>query len=579
MKLRRTFIIAIAFIFVSLFTLSFNVSANAVETSELITVQGAQIRTSGNAGIRFVAKDEYEGTNETAWGIILAYGEAEANDEFVIDGTVNGKAVLKGEVTSTKEGVFTATLYNVPADFYKQKVTARAYVVDGDKVVYSQAVITRSLSEVAIAAYKDGDDSEFVKTIYEATANKDINVTFDVDGGYIGLYPTVQDAIADFLADYNKARGKSHTAESFYALGQWGEISDASLFLYNEAYKTKWTWLVNYIAGVASNANKSAYEEFFNYSSQSELNAANSNHIYRIAYELRGWVGQKQYTANGNFITADYSTKATQDAYVAAIKQPTTYVYNEACKLPTPAKENHTFLGWEDAQGNPVTEFPGYSVTSDVTEVTYKATWRANYATVTVKYDAVDGTLPMFTDANAKTISIYNNGGGASGTYLCDTSVTSKNSLRWQYKVLLQYDEALNAYKVVCLDAAKASAANAASAAGVTWTHALSNASSNISTQYTVGQYIYFENTPAVGDKNLSYMVFDTAEEIAAYQYPTTHSQTYVSPEALPTPVREGYTFLGWKSSVDDQIYTEYPAYGQASGVTEVTYTAQWEAE
>ncbi len=416
------------------------------------------------------------------------------------------------------------------------------------------------------------------KTFYLNIEEKPATVvTFDTAGGYLGLYPSVDAAIADFLADYNTARGKSHTVETFYALGSWGEISDASLFLYNVNYKAKWTWLVNYIAGVASSSNKSAWTDFFNYTSQAELNAAQSNHIYRIAYELRGWVGQAQYTQNGNFMTADYSSAAVKAAYVAAITLPNTYKYSEACELPTPIRENYTFLGWIDSEGNPVTEFPGQAIAGDA--VTYTATWKADYATVNATFDTNGGHFSMAYDANSKTASIYDNVGGANGTYLCDTSVTSKNSLRWQYKVLLQYDADLNAYQVVCLDAATASANNAATAAGVTWTHALANSGSNISTQYEVGQYIYFENTPVVGNKNLSYMVFDTPEEIAAYQYPTSHSATYVAPEALPTPVREGYTFLGWKSSVDGQIYTEYPAYSQASGVTEVTYTAQWEAE
>ena len=401
-------------------------------------------------------------------------------------------------------------------------------------------------------------------------------VTYNTDGGYLALYPNVNAAIADFLADYNAARGKTHTVESFYELGSWGEISDASLFLYNVNYRAKWSWLVDYIASVASSANKSAWTDFNNYNTQAELNAANTNHIYRIAYELRGWVGQTQYTKNGNFHTADYSDAAVKAAYVSYITLPNVYTYDEACELPTPIKENYSFLGWIDAEGNPITAFPGPAIAGQ--EVTYTATWELNYATVNATFDTNGGHLSMAYDKNSKTASTYDNVGGASGTYFCDTSITPKNSLRWQYKVLLQYDSELNAYKVVCLDAAKASANNAASAAGVTWTHALSNSGSNISTQYTVGQYIYFENTPNVGDKNLSYMVFNTPEEIAAYQYPTTHSQTYVSPETLPTPVREGYTFVGWKCSFDNSVVTSYPAYSKESGVTSVTYTAQWEA-
>ena len=401
-----------------------------------------------------------------------------------------------------------------------------------------------------------------------------VTVTYDTDGGYLALYPSVDAAIADFLADYNTARGKSHTVNTFYELGSWGEISDASLFLYNTTYRTKWSWLVTYIAGVASNANKQAWTTFNDFNSQSELNAANSNNIYRIAYELRGWVGQTQYTKNGNFPSADYSTAAVKAAYVTAVTLPTEYVYyNEAFTLPTPIKENHTFLGWVDSEGNVVTQYPGYDVECSIT---YTATWEANYANVSVTYNTNGGHFSMLYDPNAKVISTYDNVGGASGTYLCDTNVTKTNSLRWQYKVLLQYDEALNAYKVVCLDAAKASAANAASAAGVTWTHALSNSGSNITTQFEVGQYVYIDGTPAVGDKNIGYVVLADAAAIAAYTYPTTYSEVLTAPVTLVTPIREGYTFVGWKSSVDGSVVTEFPGYAENPGT--VTYTAQWQA-
>ena len=40
----------------------------------------------------------------------------------------------------------------------------------------------------------------------------------------------------------------------------------------------------------------------------------------------------------------------------------------------------------------------------------------------------------------------------------------------------------------------KLSAIDAASAAGVTWTHAISNSGSDITSQYKVGQYIIFES-------------------------------------------------------------------------------------
>lgn len=266
MKLRRLFVIAITFVLVSLFAASFKVAANAVETSELITVQGAQIRTTGNAGIRFVAKEEYEGTNETAWGIILAYGEAEANDEFVIDGTVNGKAVLKGEVTSTKEGVFTATLYNVPTDAYAQVVTARAYVVDGDKVVYSQNVAVKSLAEVALKAKNDGDASELVANVVEAMEGYKKVFVDKYNNYYVdsAVYESNHANLAkEFIKDVNKffdleldpatafegSNGTQPFAKALVDTTASAAATDTNLFKFyaDETMRAKWGWLLNVV--------------------------------------------------------------------------------------------------------------------------------------------------------------------------------------------------------------------------------------------------------------------------------------------------------------------------------------------
>ena len=55
MKARRSLIITFLFLLVSLFAFGFNASVKALETSADIEVIGAQVRTTGNAGIRFVA--------------------------------------------------------------------------------------------------------------------------------------------------------------------------------------------------------------------------------------------------------------------------------------------------------------------------------------------------------------------------------------------------------------------------------------------------------------------------------------------------------------------------------------------
>ena len=214
---------------------------------------------------------------------------------------------------------------------------------------------------------------------------QNVNVTFDTNGGAFVKYDTVDDAIADFLKDYNTARNKSHTPETFYALGSWGEISDASLFLYNSNYKEKWTWLVNYIAGVAGGSNKNAFKNFYNYSSQSELNAANGNYIYSVAYELRGWVGQAKYSQNANFVSGDYSSESVKSAFNTANTLPTCYVYTDPCALPIPFRQNYAFKGWytnEEFTGDAVTTYPGYYINPG--DVTYYAKWSS---TIFIEYD------------------------------------------------------------------------------------------------------------------------------------------------------------------------------------------------
>ena len=123
----KKYLVAFLFLLVSLFAFNFNANVKAEETSMDIVVQGAQVRTTGNAGLRFVATENVMAQEKSAFGFVLAFGEAKADENFVIGGTVNGKAVVNAEVTETAEGEFKVTLYDIPESMYKQKVSARAY--------------------------------------------------------------------------------------------------------------------------------------------------------------------------------------------------------------------------------------------------------------------------------------------------------------------------------------------------------------------------------------------------------------------------------------------------------------------
>ena len=44
----------------------------------------------------------------------------------------------------------------------------------------------------------------------------------------------------------------------------------------------------------------------------------------------------------------------------------------------------------------------------------------------------------------------------------------------------------------------------------------------------------------------------------------------------LPVAEKAGFKFVGWKSSLDGQVYNEFPTYTVNPG--DITYIAQWEA-
>ena len=265
-------------------------------------------------------------------------------------------------------------------------------------------------------------------------------ITYNLNGGN-WKYASREEMVADFLNDYNTARGKSHTADTYKELGSWSEISDASLFLFNAEYRAKWTWLTDFIADNAGSANKKAYQDFKNCKNQAELNAINSNHIYAFAYELRGFVGGIKYTKNSNYHTADYSTddmnKGLWAAYNATAETQVLGNSGEVT-LATPVREFYDFAGWylnEDLSGSPVTsvtstttvyakwvegiQVESVTITNKVTELkrfeTLQLAWElnpANPSIATVKFESSDESVAtvdangFITTINAGTVTI-----------------------------------------------------------------------------------------------------------------------------------------------------------------------------
>jgi len=162
---------ALILIFFLLGSINPNIKAEDVVTSEEISVLGAGVRTTGNAGIRFVgAVREYNTANIKAYGIAIAFGKAEANNDFVIGGTVNGKSVLSTteNVTLDDDNRFYVILYGVPESSYIQDVTARAYIVlNDDSIVYASTTTTRNLADVVVKAHDDEVTGDLITEVYD----------------------------------------------------------------------------------------------------------------------------------------------------------------------------------------------------------------------------------------------------------------------------------------------------------------------------------------------------------------------------------------------------------------------------
>lgn len=678
-KLSKVILSSLLIAFLLTAVVAFNFTTKAAEAEQAaLTVKGAQVRTEGEAGIRFVGS--YQGEEKVkAYGFVFAWGEATAS-EIEINKQVNGKDTLNGAVAELDDNnQYYIILVDVPEADYTQKVTARAFVVLEDgTVIYSEDAQTRSLAQVYLAAANDGTTTETVTSVinYVSENYKKAYVVdnrFYVNNAAYEYEPTL--LANQFIKDWNKVTGESITSmtgftKKFYNTTfkatqtlEKSLVVDSTLYTFfnknNQEMLNKWGWVLDYVYTVAKAKNLVAssyiekqknilatsedqlsdtlsdvyafghllpfFESFFtktsvtafakatiftnpdNYLNLNEtINSltlkvyANLSNMELVkveetiklpaeiipsnGYEWTGWYGNKQtYEAESNYtVTSEdvvfipsYKAIEYKITYMDGDKEltgltPVTYTIEDATiTLPTYDKDDYVFTGWYDNDaltGTAVTEIKSGS-TGNV--VLYANTIKSTNVAVSVSFDTAGGqfkSTDLFVDS-VKTINIntYSNTGGASKIYFCDSSVTKNNSLRWQYKILLKYNELINAYEVIAIDAATKRADSVVTG----WTHALASASINISTYVSVGQYIVINKDLTVGMSSFDVEVFNEKDFIQS-------NCSLVFEQMLVTPVKEGYLFKGWLCSLDNKVYTEYPGYTTNPG--DITYTAQWEA-
>ncbi len=259
----------------------------------------------------------------------------------------------------------------------------------------------------------------------------------------------------------------------------------------------------------------------------------------RTGYTFAGW--DKEVLDKVPAEDLVYTAKWTINQYYLIINidgkiEKVEYDYNEAILKPAdPEKDGYTFAGWD-------IEVPANMPAEDV-EI--KATWKA--VEYKISYDLVGGAIyegtiyPSKAEKEFEIGDYYTDGGNLKADIVVsDISILSKNSLKYQFKILLNYKEELDAYEVIAVGENNITAKDLAN--GQTWTHALTSSNVRINGQVTVGQIIQMPELSTDMDP-FTAKVYNEAD-----LFISSNKQTYTIEELVKLPIatKVGYEFAGW---------------------------------
>ena len=402
MKKQRILVFVFLFVFASLLYFGFNVKATS-NTNTLITVQGAQVRTTGSAGIRFVGKIDasFDKTNVTAYGLSIAFGEIDV-DKIEVGGTVNGKSVLSAQVSEvTESNNFYINLTNIPNTMFGQDVTARAYVVRNGEIEYADTAATRNLGEVALAVKAAGQTSDLITSVINTLTTDYKAVYTDANGNiFVGssVYEIKPENLEkEFVKDWNAKFGTEWTevtisemvnsAATGYSANTDKDPSLGNLYKFfrdtENGYEAKWLWLLEYIAsftGVAWPCRQA--NAIINYD-KTNGTTDNTYDLYKdihLATSISNFFNRVNETKGYSGVNFDnVSRYATLDSYndVILAANPTLVAYNNTINLPEITKEGYTFKGYTGS----VLHEGTYTVTA--TSEILVPTYTANEYTIT----------------------------------------------------------------------------------------------------------------------------------------------------------------------------------------------------
>ena len=136
--------------------------AFASEFSEIVTMEGAAIRTTGVQGLKFVGK-LHKNTNiqiaeNAEFGILLIPQSVVGKNEQITVETTEVKIVpAYNRMSETEDYIeFNAVLTDIPAEFYGTDILARAYLNNNGTYYYSNQISrsVKSVADLILGAYK-----------------------------------------------------------------------------------------------------------------------------------------------------------------------------------------------------------------------------------------------------------------------------------------------------------------------------------------------------------------------------------------------------------------------------------------
>ncbi|MBO7078255.1 MAG: InlB B-repeat-containing protein [Bacilli bacterium] len=317
----------------------------------------------------------------------------------------------------------------------------------------------------------------------------------------------------------------------------------------------------------------------------------------KTGYDITGWndgssnfaVGAS-YTVNAkktlstvytpiNYTVTYMDGSSDISASFAASKKSFT-IESAEITLPNYEKDGYIFEGWYDNAGfagDPIETIPAGSHES---MVLYAKTTETSNVPVDITYNLNGGTWKkasvetLFTPTKTVNIDYYRT--YQSSGY--NVSLYHKKNVTYWYYITLQKTQYEDIYSIRQIVSGSANVTEDFDLV-ITWHDACTDATakSTLMSIYNnkasyIGKFVVLDGIPAASATST------TSASIVAKFYNSISAgcnTTYTEETVLPTPVKPGYIFKGWKNSIDSNDYTTFPGYESDPG--DITYTAQWQ--